>query len=103
MYIYYLYLGELYRGERGVGTKKVSFTIRVYPFNDYQLRTQEKCCEVIQELVNSSNPTNNNMSNRTKKKKETKKKKKEKTSLYGHLGKALFILEILRSNDGFKL
>jgi len=43
------------------------------------------------------------MSNRTKKKKETKKKKKEKTSLYGHLGKALFILEILRSNDGFKL
>jgi hypothetical protein len=43
------------------------------------------------------------MSNRTKKKKETKKKKKEKTSLYGHLGKALFILEILGSNDGFKL
>jgi len=43
------------------------------------------------------------MSNRTKKKKETQKKKKEKKSLYGHLGKALFILEILRSNDGFKL
>jgi hypothetical protein len=83
-------LGELYHGERTAGSKVVTFTIRVYPFVNYQLRTQEKCSQIVQALANSAHQ-GNNIPNNEKKKitlKKTKKKAKKKSD-HGHLGKSL--------------
>ncbi|CAF4583957.1 unnamed protein product [Rotaria socialis] len=83
--------GELYHGQRKAGANEIKFTIRVYPFIDYQLRTQERSLQAIQKLIDSSvqdqdtalNRSNKQVKSKTKKK---KKKKEKKISSYGHLG-----------------
>ncbi|CAF1344306.1 unnamed protein product [Rotaria sordida] len=80
--------GELYHGQRGSGANAVTFTIRVYPFVDCELRTQEKYIQIVQQLTNRLKPINNN-SSCTKKKtvsKKTKKRKEKKIAHFGHLG-----------------
>ncbi|CAF2063533.1 unnamed protein product [Rotaria magnacalcarata] len=79
---------DLYHGERRSRGNVITFTIRVYPFKDCELRTQDKCARIVEELVDCSNQVNNN-SNHTKKKivkKQIKKKKEKHISRYGHLG-----------------
>ncbi|CAF4892630.1 unnamed protein product, partial [Rotaria magnacalcarata] len=69
---------------------EIKFTIRVYPFIDYQLRTQERSLQAIQKLIDSSvqdQDTALNRSNKQVKSKTKKKKKEKKISSYGHLGK----------------
>lgn len=80
----HLCLGELYHGHRKSGPNEIRFTIRVYPFVDYQLRTQERSVQAIQKLVNSSAPDQNIALNCNK---QVKSKKKKKISSCGHLGK----------------
>jgi hypothetical protein len=87
----YLCLGELFHGERGFGIHKKKFHVRVYPFTNFELRNQEKCCDIVQELFNNSNRPGVDAVNQTNKKKihSKKTKKEKKPSSYGHLGKAL--------------
>lgn len=85
------FIGDLYHGERRSRGTVITFTIRVYPFMDCELRTQEKCTYIVEELTTRLNQVNNN-ANRIKKKVATKQKKKKKKKekcidLYGHLGK----------------
>ncbi|CAF2964909.1 unnamed protein product [Rotaria sp. Silwood2] len=82
--------GELYHGQRGSGAKEVTFTIRVYPFVDYELRTQEKCSQIVEELATYLYQTKNNISICSKKKivrTKNRKKNQNKKNRYGHLGK----------------
>lgn len=86
----YLHLGELYHGERGVGEKTRKFTIRIYPYGDYELRTQDKCLAIIEELASYPNQPNDSTPTHTQQKKTPRKGKKEKKkSLFGHFGKTL--------------
>ena len=85
-------IGESYHGQRKSGANVFAFTIRVYPFVDYELRTQEKCIQMVQQLTNRLNEINKN-SSCTKKKtvpKKLKKKKEKKIAHYGHLGKIFY-------------
>ncbi len=87
----YSYLGELFHGQRGYGANQVTFNIRVYPFSNYQVRTQEECCKIVEKLITKLNQTNNNNNipkcTKTKTSCKTKKKKGKKESYYGHFGK----------------
>ncbi|CAF4319708.1 unnamed protein product, partial [Rotaria magnacalcarata] len=47
--------GKLYYGIRGTGAKQKSFTIRVYPFEDYELRCKEISSKIIQDVYNINN------------------------------------------------
>ena len=49
-------LGKLYHGVHGVVKKEKSFTIRVYPFEDYQLRSQESCSTIIKDVYGTNHP-----------------------------------------------
>ncbi|CAF2518954.1 unnamed protein product [Rotaria sp. Silwood2] len=89
--------GESYRGQRRSGANTVSFTIRVYPFVECELRTQEKCAQIVEQLTNRLNQINNNSSCIKKKTvskktvlKKTTRKKKKKIAHYGHIVKLKF-------------
>ncbi|CAF1127023.1 unnamed protein product [Rotaria sordida] len=94
--------GELYHGQRRVGANEVKFTIRVYPFTDFQLRTQDKCSQIVEELANYSNQINNNNPIRIKKTTalaKTKTKKQKKEARYGHLGAFKQLLRLLFNSE----
>ncbi|CAF4399153.1 unnamed protein product [Rotaria sp. Silwood2] len=80
--------GELYHEQRRVDANEVKFTIRVYPFTEFQLRTQDKCSQIVEELANYPNQINNNNPVRIKKTTtlaKIKNKKQKKEAHYGHL------------------
>ena len=84
----FFYLGELFHGERGVGIHKRKFHVRVYPFMDFELRNQKKCCDIVQKLIHHSKQHNVNGMNRNKKKKKHSQqtRKGKKNNSYGHYG-----------------
>ena len=88
----FFFKGELYHGQRRSGPNLVNFTIRVYPFIHYELRTHAKCTQFVQELINRSNRTNNNSicTKAETQSKKLKKKKDKKIDVYGHLGKFFY-------------
>ncbi|CAF4008307.1 unnamed protein product, partial [Rotaria sp. Silwood1] len=75
---------ESYHGVRGSGDKKKTFTIRVYPFGDYQLRCQESCSKIIQDVY-GINDLNKKTSNKTQIKNNSKANE-ELNNCFGHLG-----------------
>ncbi|CAF3954721.1 unnamed protein product, partial [Rotaria sp. Silwood1] len=75
---------ESYHGVRGSGDKKKTFTIRVYPFGDYQLRCQESCSKIIQDVY-GINDLNEKTSNKTQIKNNSKANE-ELNNCFGHLG-----------------
>ena len=80
----YFCLGELHHGVRGSGDKKKTFTIRVYPFGHYKLRSQETCSKIIEEIYDI-NKLNENVYNKSQGKNNSKRNEEFK-NCFGHLG-----------------
>lgn len=83
--VFYFCLGELFSGQRIRGSNQIKFTIRIYPFSPYELRTQEKCSKLVDELITKLKPIDRNK----KTVKQPTKKKKNKPSSRGHVGNIL--------------
>jgi hypothetical protein len=87
----YSSLGDLYHGARGAGNRRKEFTVRVYPFGDDELRTQERCVEIVDGLYDqgtdvASNDGQTAIASRTKK--ATK-------NSFGHLGKQSTVIQLI--------
>ena len=68
----YFCLDDLHHGVRGSGDKKKTFTIRVYPFGPYKLRSQETCSKIIEKIYDI-NKLNENAYNKPQVKNNSKR------------------------------